>query len=347
MSLLFLILFAVNSDKVVEVRYIEEAPVIDGVIEEIWSIADSAIDFIQILPYEKESPTERTVVYLMQDEDNLYVAFCAYTEKYKCVSCLGGREDYVTLFLDTFGSRNTAYYFTVNASGQTNVESDGLILDDGRRRNDTWDGICYQGVKLYDNYYIVEFKIPFKSIRYKKGLSKWGVNFRRYILKNNEQDCWTEVDAINMDIVSEFGTLKGISPKVTGYHFELFPEGFVRYDKHGNEEGIVDILPSLNFKWDFTSEGTVNATVNPDFAQIEADPFTLNLSRYPVYLEERRPFFLEGNEIFRFSNFEQGRDFYSPLNIFYSRKIGKSVDGEPVPILGGLKLTSRTKNWNL
>ncbi len=346
MSLLLLFLLSVNNDKVVEIRPVEKAPVIDGILEEVWNIADSATNFIQILPYEKQSPSEKTVVYILQDEENLYVAFRAYTEKYKCVSCLGGREDYVILYLDPFGSKNTAYYFTVEASGQLSVGNDGLVLDDGRRRDDTWDGVWYSGVNIYDDYYTVEIKIPFKSIRYKKGLSEWGVNFRRYITKNNEYDNWTEVEAINRDIVSTYGVLKGINPKSVGYHFELYPEGFLRYDKAGEEEGVYKLRASLNFKWDFTSEGTINATINPDFAQIEADPFTLNLSRYPLYLEEQRPFFLEGSEIYRFSNFLEGSDFYSPLNIFYSRQIGRSVNGEIVPILGGLKLTNKSRDWS-
>ena len=337
---------ALNSGKVLEVRLVDEAPVIDGVLEEVWNIADSATNFIQILPYERQSPSEKTVVYLLQDEDNLYVAFHAYTDKYKCICCQGGREDYVTLFLDPFGSKNTAYYFTVKVSGQIAVENDGLVLDDGRRRDNTWDGVWYQGVKVYDDYYAVEMKIPFKSIRYKKGLSEWGVNFRRYVTKNNEYDNWTEVEAINRDMVSAYGVLKGITPKSVGYHFELYPQVFVRYDKAEEQEGVYKLRSSLDFKWDFTSEGTINATINPDFAQIEADPFTLNLSRYPLYLEERRPFFLEGSEIFRFSNFVEGSDFFSPLNIFYSRRIGRSVNGEIVPILGGLKLTNKSRDWS-
>jgi hypothetical protein len=345
MFLLFLII-SINFNKVIEVRFVETGPIVDGIIEEIWNRADSATNFVQILPYEKDEPSDRTVAYVLQDERNLYIAFRAYTENFRCISCLGGREDYITVFIDAFGSRNNAYYFNVNASGQLTVFDDGFILDDGRRRDDSWDGVWYRAFKIYDDYYTAEIKIPFKSIRYRKNLSEWGINFSRYIAKNNEYDYWTEVDATNMDIVSGFGVLKGINPKSTGYYFELYPELFSRYDKIRGEKGVYKFRGSLNFKWDFTSEGTINATINPDYAQIEADPFTLNLSRYPIYLEERRPFFLEGNEIYRFSDFEEGSGFYTPLNIYYSRKIGKSVNGEPLPILGGLKLTSRSQYWN-
>jgi len=287
MGLLIFFFLAVNNDKIVDVRFVEDGPVVDGVIEEIWEGADSATNFIQVMPYEKHPPTEKTVVYLLQDKYNLYVAFRAYTEKHKCVVCLGGIEDNVTLYLDPYGSKNNAYYFTVNASGKVNVENDGLIVDDGRTSDETWDGVWYSGVKIYDNFYIVEIKIPFKSIRYKKDLSNWGINFNRYITKNKEIDYWTEVEEFNMEMVSKFGVLKGVNPKTTGYHFELYPEGYVRYEKKEEEEGVIKLFGSLNFKWDFTSEGTFNATINPDFSQIEADPFELNLGRYPIYLDER------------------------------------------------------------
>jgi hypothetical protein len=103
----------------------------------------------------------------------------------------------------------------------------------------------------------------------------------------------------------------------------------------------------MNVKWDLSPQTTLNATVFPDFAQIESDPFMLNLSRYPTYLSERRPFFIEGSEIFRMSNFGEGQGFFLPLNLFYSRKIGKSISGELVDILGGMKLTTKSHDWNI
>ncbi|MEO0128905.1 MAG: DUF5916 domain-containing protein, partial [candidate division WOR-3 bacterium] len=101
-----------------------------------------------------------------------------------------------------------------------------------------------------------------------------------------------------------------------------------------------------NLKWDITSQTTLNATAFPDFAQIESDPFILNLSRYETYLSERRPFFIEGSDIFRMSDFGEGKGFFSPLRIFYSRRIGKSINGEPAPIIGGLKLTNKSERLN-
>jgi hypothetical protein len=333
----------IGNNDVVDARFTDVIPRIDGVIEGVWQKADSAYGFVQHSPYEKELPTEETIVYVLQDKDNLYVAFRCYAQNHKPAAVLGGNVDYVTLYIDPFGSKTIAYYFEVCASGRFD---DGMVLDDGCSMDDSWDGVWYRAVKVYDDCYEVEIRIPFRSIRYKKGLTEWGINFERYVVNNQETDYWTEVLQIEENMVSKYGTLKNINPQSTGYYFELYPEGFVRYDKDREVEGKVKPSGSLNFRWDLTSQTTINATVLPDFAQIESDPFTLNLSRYEAWLNERRPFFLEGKDIFRMSDLGQGKGFYYPLNIFYSRRIGKSINDEPVPILGGLKLTTKSEAWH-
>jgi len=343
MNLLLLFLVTINNNKVVEVRFTETAPRIDGVIEEIWQTADSAYNFVQLEPYEKTEPTERTVVYVLQDKENLYFAFRCYAEKHKPTACLTADEDDIRMGIDTFGSKTTAYYFLVYGSG---IKNDGWILDDGRTIDDSWEGVWYRAVKLYDDRYEVEIKIPFKSIRYKKELNEWGIIFGRYIAHNRETDLWKEFSQKEGVLISQYGILTGINPQATGYYFELYPEGFVRYDKWEGEEGEFKPSISLNFKWDVTPQTTLNATVYPDFAQIESDPFELNLSRYPTYLDERRPFFLEGKDIFRMADFGD-MGFFDPLEIFYSRRIGRLINDDAVPIIGGLKLTNKTKAWNV
>ncbi|MCX7994927.1 MAG: carbohydrate binding family 9 domain-containing protein, partial [candidate division WOR-3 bacterium] len=333
----------ITNSKSLEVRFTDIAPMIDGHIEEIWSKADSAYDFIQFMPYEKEKPSDNTLVYVLQDENNLYVAFRCWTKNTQPVNQMSSNDDAVVLYLDPFGSKTTAYSFAVHISG---IYSDGLILDDGRTKDNSWDGVWYYGVKQYSDRYEVEIKIPFKSIRYKKGLSEWGINFKRYISAKRESDYWTEVSQKEGMLVSKFGVLKNIHPRAKGYYFEVYPEGFVRYDKIDTLSGKIKPSASLNLKWDITSQTTLNATAFPDFAQIESDPFTLNLSRYETYLSERRPFFIEGSDIFRMADFGEHKGFFSPLRIFYSRRIGKSINNEVVPIIGGLKLTSKSEKLN-
>ncbi|UCF71313.1 MAG: carbohydrate binding family 9 domain-containing protein [candidate division WOR-3 bacterium] len=343
-----LLLFALNVDgKSVEVRYTEIAPDIDGFIEETWLQADSAYDFVQFMPYEKSAPSERTTVYVLQDKDNLYVAFRCYADSIKPIACLTADEDDVRLSFDTFGSKNSAYYFLVFASG---IVHDGWILDDGRTNDESWEGVWYRALKLYEDRWEVEIRIPFKSIRYKKDLDEWGITFARYMAGNRETSTWNEFLQKEELKVSKFGTLRNIKPQAQGYYFELYPEAYFRIDRQyvTIDSVATDKKPSasINLKWDVTPQATINATAFPDFAQIESDPFSLNLSRYPTYLDERRPFFLDGQEIFRMADFGD-MGFFDPLEIFYSRRIGKSVNDAAVPILGGLKFTNKSTDWNL
>ena len=347
MQYLLVLILIFAERKSVEVRYTEVAPQIDGFIEETWMAADSAYDFVQFMPYEKTAPSERTVVYLLQDDDNLYIAFRCYADSIKPIACLTADEDDIKMTIDTFGSKNSAYYFQIFGSG---IYYDGWLLDDGRTFDDSWEGVWYKALKLYDDRWEVELKIPFKSIRYKKDLNEWGIEFARYMAQNREASIWNEYHQKEDIQISKHGTLKGINPQATGYYFELYPEAYFRIDRQYHEGDSVDTdykpSASLNLKWDVTPQATINATVLPDFAQIESDPFSLNLSRYPTYLDERRPFFLEGQEIFRMADFGD-MGFFDPLEIFYSRRVGKSVNDDAVPILGGIKVTNKSRDWNL
>ena len=339
----FLLLFTLinNNQKSIEIRFTETAPRIDGQIEEVWLQADSVSDFIQSYPDEATEPTERTVVYVLQDNNNLYVAFRCYAAKHRPVAQLYGMEEEATLHIDPMDSKNLGYFFKVYGSGLFN---DGMILDNGANWDWSWSGVWYNAVRLDQDRWEIEMKIPFKTIRYKKEAKEWGINFERFIAINRENDHWIEIKEKEGGYqISNFGRLTGINPQAQGYYFELYPEGFFRLDKTPGENAKVKPRASLNFKWDITRQTTLNATVLPDFAQIEADPTQFNLSRYELWLSEQRPFFLEGNEIFRMRGLGEGP--FEPLNLFYSRRIGKAIGQEPVPILSGLKLTSRSKTW--
>jgi hypothetical protein len=339
---------AAGPQKQVAVKFADTPPRIDGRIEEAWARADSVSDFIQGQPDEGSEPSERTVVYVMQDKGNLYVAFRCYAARRRPVAQLYGMEEEATLYLDPMDSKQTAYFFKVYGSG---LFRSGRILDDGREEDWSWDAVWYSADRLFDDRWEIEMKIPFKSMRYKAGASEWGVNFGRFITSGQEYDYWTEVHEREGGVrVSGYGRLQGVSPLAQGYYFELYPEGFLRYDEVAGDtvRTVRDVASrtrpraSLNFKWDLTPQTTMNATVLPDFAQIESDPYSFNLSRYPTLLEERRPFFVEGSEIFRLSGLgDQG--VFAPLSIFYSRQIGKAVGQQPVPIISGLKLTTRSE----
>ncbi|HID32308.1 MAG TPA: hypothetical protein EYP24_02900, partial [bacterium (Candidatus Stahlbacteria)] len=335
MFILAILLFTV--EKTLSINHTPSPPVIDGRLERIWESADSISGLIQFRPYKGEEPEERTTVYALQDDNNLYFGIRCYSKE-RPRPCISGNEDYVAVAIDPFGSKTTAYFFQVSLSGEF---GDGWILDDGMNTDESWDGVWSRAVGIYDDRYEIEIKIPFKSIRYHQNLDEWGLQIKRYIARNHEFDYWTEVPELQELKVSAFGRLKGIEPKSTGYFFEIYPEGYIRQDRYFGVKDRIKPSLSLNLRWDLTPQTSVTGTFFPDFAQIESDPFELNLTQYPTKFEERRPFFLEGKEIFRLSDFGHGRGFFKPIEIYYSRRIGRLIGDEPVPIITGIKLTSR------
>jgi hypothetical protein len=240
--------------------------------------------------------------------------------------------DVVSLMLDTFGDKRTAYKFAVSASG---IRSDCRMLDDGRNRDYGWDGVWFASTRVYDWGYVVEMEIPFRSIQYDETLSSWGVDFDRWIPVSNEDLYWTSYEENEGLRISKFGTLElnGNRPTVKGLNLEIYPVGIAKASLV--RDGVYEVAPDagIDLFYNPSQKFTFQLTANPDFAQIEADPFDFNISRYESYFEERRPFFTQGNEIFMPSGRERNSGFYRPLELFYSRRIGKKLRSA-VPTIG-------------
>lgn len=316
----------------INANYCETPPVIDGKIDGIWTIADSVNEFWQSYPDYNERASESTTVKVLYDYENLYVLFICKTSNRTPIARLSGYTDAVTLYISPFPDRTIAYEFYVNAAGNYD---DAIITDDGRNKKD-WDGVWYCATKVYPRAYIVEIKVPFKSIRYTRNIKCWGIQFKRYIPTRNEEDFWVNVDPREGLRVSKFGELVGISPAVVGHYVEIYPIGFARRDHRENTRKMTKEM-GVNFVWNVTPETRLCMTINPDFAQIEADPYKLNLSKYELYLPEKRPFFLEGHEIFLPARL--GMQTQAALQIFYPRRIGKRLTtGEEVPVEFAIKL---------
>ena len=309
--------------------------VIDGRLEKAWFVQTPITGFIQTEPNEGKPATEKTEVYLLKDKNNLYVAFKCFTNGRKPQIRVRGWDeasgDQVTVFLDPYGDRRSGYYFTVSAAG---TQEDGTINRGGVSFDDSWDGVWFAKSRVTDYGYCVEMEIPFKSIRYSS--TDWGVQFERRIPVKGEEDYWKPVHQIPGLRMSQFGVINGIDPGVKGRFLEIYPVGIAKYDNRFKLSGGVDV------SYNPSSEFGFNLTILPDFAQIEADPFQVNLSRHALYLEERRPFFIEGQNMFKIGrggNFNFGPP---PIDILYTRNIGKIVnDSIEVPIYAGLKFTTR------
>ncbi|MCW8810631.1 MAG: carbohydrate binding family 9 domain-containing protein, partial [Ignavibacteriaceae bacterium] len=338
-----------NEDKKLILKKINVEIKIDGIIENVWSSADSVVKFFQLSPYYNRPPTNRTVAKVLTTDDALYCLMICYQKREDILAVSGVLDDYtgdiVSLMIDTFNDKQTAYKFAVNASG---VRMDSRLLDDARNRDYSWDGIWFADSKIYNWGYVVEMKIPYKSIKYEKSLTEWGLDFDRWIPAQNEDLYWCEYEQTEGQRISKFGKLvfDNFQPTATGLNLEIYPVGLMKVNYTDNEKYKVDPDAGLDIFYNPSQKLTYQLTVNPDFAQIEADPFDFNISRYESYFDERRPFFTEGQEVFMPSGRQTNTGFYRPMELFYSRRIGKLLpDGKRVPLILGTKAFGRLGDW--
>ena len=338
-----------NSLKVLTLRKTTQSVIVDGVIDPAWNQADSVLNFIQHRPYHGVDPSTKTVAKVLTTEDALYCLIICYDDKKNIQQNTGKLDDFggdvASIMLDTFGNNRTAYKFAVTATG---VRADSKLIDDARNRDYSWDGIWFAQGKVYDWGYVVEMKIPYKSIQYDEKLTEWGLDFDRWIPVRNEDIYWCAYEENEGQRISKFGKLmfEDFRPSVKGLHLEIYPVAISKLTYLDNNKYKGEPDAGIDIFYNPSPKLTFQLTANPDFAQIEADPFEFNISRYETYFEERRPFFTEGNEIFMASGRQRNMGFYRPLELFYSRRIGKKLpDGSEVPLLFGTKAFGRIKEW--
>ena len=350
LSLTSLFAQTVNEDKILYLKKLNSEIIIDGIIDSLWACADSTSDFFQLEPYYNHNPSVFTKVKIISDESNIYCLFLCYENNIDQLLANRGMHDgftgdIVSLMLDTYGDKQTAYKFAVNASG---VMADSKILDDGRNRDYTWDGVWSSAAKIYEWGYVVEIKIPYKTLKFNKELTEWGLDFDRWRSYNREDLYWCKYEQNEGQRVSKFGKLKFVegNPKQSGLNLEIYPVGISKILNHNNKYKI-EPTAGLDITYNPSERLTILFSANPDFAQIEADPFNFNISRYETYFRERRPFFTQGNEIFLPSGKESNSGFYSPLELFYSRRVGKILpDGKQVPLNFGSKIFGKINDYD-
>jgi hypothetical protein len=341
--------FPQNNEKVLNARVTDETIYIDGVIDKIWDSADSIDSFIQFAPYNNQVPSERTVAKILTSSNSLYYLMICYSQFSPIQANRGTHDqftgDVISLMLDTFGDKNTAYKFAVSASG---VRMDSRLLDDGRNRDYSWDGIWSSQAKIYDWGYVIEIEIPYKSIQYDENLFEWGLDIDRWIPEKNEDIYLCSYKENEGQRISKFGKLifNDFKPSIKGLNLEIYPVAISKATLTSNNKYKIEPEAGIDLFYNPSKKLTLQFTANPDFAQIEADPYSFNLSRYENYFSERRPFFTEGNEVFMASGRDRNSGFYRPLELFYSRRIGKSLpDGSAVPLQVGSKIFGRSDDW--
>jgi hypothetical protein len=310
---------------------------VDGKLDDApWRDAEPGYDFHIWDPDRGKNPSESTVFKVAYDENALYFGVaCHEDDPAKVARCLSRRDqikdsDLVSIYLDPYLDRSTGYNFRVNPAG---VQEDAYMFNDGERDPD-WNAVWEAETSSDADGWYTEVRIPFSSIRYRPSESMtWGLQMYRYMHRRGEDTAWVTWDREKSGFVSRFGTLTEMTGVPAPHQLEVLPY-FVSRVTDPSAEGDADEFSDFqNFgadlKYGVTADLTLNATIQPDFGQVEADPAVLNRSPHETFYEEKRPFFIEGNRFFQTSSF----------NMFYSRRIGTGDENSRIRMAG--KLTGK------
>ncbi|HDY86760.1 MAG TPA: hypothetical protein ENH82_01445 [bacterium] len=326
--------------------YTDESVRLDGVLNEpVWKSASVIDDFTQRELTEGAEPTEKTEVRVIFDDNNLYIGAVFFdSEPDKIIRKELKRDgdtdsdDSFTVVIDTYHDKRMGFYFSVNPNS---ARLDGTCIGGSNTVNTNWDGIWDVSSVITDKGWSCEIVIPFKTLRFPNTSSQtWGINFRRRIRRKNEEVLWRAWglnDGINQ--LSKAGTLSIEHPLRNSRQLDFIPFLLGGTEKEEDKDSNDTFRYGLDVKYGITTNTTLDLTFKTDFAQIESDREVINLTRFDITYPEKRDFFLEGADLF---NFTQGG-----TRLFYSRRIGISPDRQEVPILAGAKLMQKTGTFRL
>ena len=349
------------------------AIVVDGALtDEVWLRAVPVTSFTQRDPEEGKPVSEATELRIAYDEAALYVGVRLLDrEPARIARQLARRDqnaeaDSFSLFLDAHHDHVTGATFSVSAAG---VQRDATIYNDSWT-DDSWDAVWESAVKIDDTGWVAEMRIPYSQLRFSRAAQlTFGINAMRYIQRKKEEAWLVHVPKTESGLASRMGHLDGLDGVAPRRTVELVPYVVTRAEYVEPEDGDpfndgarAFAGTGVDLKYRMTSSLSLDGTVNPDFGQVEVDPAVVNLTAFETFFEEKRPFFIEGANIF--SNFGRGgaNNFWGfnraePL-LFYSRRIGRAPQGSAsgdfveqptaTTILGAAKVTGKTRRgWSV
>jgi hypothetical protein len=341
---------AIRRSRIVTAVRIAEPIAVDGRLEEpAWRQATPAGDFIQLRPRPGEPAQQPTEVRFLYDDTNLYVGVTCFqspdaplvvnelTQDFNF-----GQSDAINLVFDTLHDRTSGFMFMTNPGG---ARRDGQLANDGEIGNIDWDGVWDVKTSEFEGGWIAEFVIPFKTVRFSQAeVLEWGFNITRAVRRSNETSHWAPIPIrFSPTRVSLAGTLRGLENIRQGRNLNVKP--FVVAGVSQARDGLRLVTTrsladvdgydgGLDAKYSLTPSLTLDATYRTDFAQVEADQQQVNLTRFNLFFPEKRDFFLENSGNFAFG---PGGN----LVPFFSRRIGLSGSGNPIPIVGGGRVSGR------
>lgn len=341
-----------NRRQLVALR-VHEGPRIDGVLDdEAWKRATVARDFVQSEPREGQAATEPTEVMVAFDDQFLYIGARMGDSDPKDEIVNDIRKDFreddqddFEVIIDSFRDRRNGYVFIVNPEGG---RVDRQIANEGREVNSSWDAVWDVRTTRDAEGWSAEFRIPFRTLRFEPGLDQsWGINFSRRIRRKNEVTFWSPVPrAYNLMRLSLAGDLTGLQPGQAGRDIRVKPYALgTTLRAPGGSEFGGDIKGGVDAKIAATRGLTLDLTVRPDFAQVEADEQQVNLTQFAQFFPEKREAFLENSGIFYVGDAARLNRVFTPPTpdddnlLFFSRRIGIRGDRKPLEIGGGARLT--------
>jgi hypothetical protein len=341
-----------------ETAWTKIPPKIDGILDdETWAQVKWSGDFVQYMPDYGKAPAEPTRFKILYDAKYLYVAVQAFdSEPDKIVRRMSRRDgfegDWVEINIDSYHDKRTAFSFTASVSG---VKGDEYISNNGDNWDETWDPIWYLETSVDADGWNAEYKIPLSQLRFAdQPEHTWGIQLTRRFFRGEQRSVWQPIPNDAPGWVHLFGELKGLKGIRPQKQLEIQPYVVGKTERYEAVEGNPfatgadnEFDAGVDAKIGITSDVTLDLTINPDFGQVEADPSQVNLSAFRLFFRERRPFFLEGNNVLDF-------DMGDSDNLFYSRRIGRRPSyypsGDDIQyvdqpnnsrILGAAKLTGK------
>lgn len=346
------------------------SPIVDGDLSDAaWQRAPEFTDFTQHDPEDGKPSSMPTSVRIVYDDHAIYFGIKC-TDPQRPTAQLVRRDtysaqsDFLSINIDPQLDRLSGAAFTVSPA---NVQVDSILYND-IGEDGSWDGVWDSAVKIVPDGWVAEVRVPFSQLRFPdKPVHTWGLNITRRTVRNNEVVRIVNTKKGETGFVSHFADIVGIEGIHRGRPLELVPYTVARSDvlSRGEQNPLVDRRDAradagVDLKYALTSSLTLTGTINPDFGQVEVDPAVVNLSQFETFYPEKRPFFTEGLNIFRFADSPANSHFnffFSP-NLFYTRRIGRAPQATPdgdfvtepseTTILGAAKITGKLPGgWSI
>ena len=331
---------------------VEQPPVIDGVMDDgAWQKAPVAGDFVQDEPGDGVPMTERTEFRVLYDARALYIGIWCYDSEPEKILARGMtrddfpmEDDYIYIAIDTFLDRRNGYNFTINPNG---LRYDALI-NNNSHSSSNWDAIWECKSQISNNGWFSEIAIPFDSIAFSPRNSTWGFNISRTIRRKNERGRWhSEGRHLRTSAMGNAGEIRGLEGLANVTKWEVLPYSIGKYqykNDTGDENTLGDIGGDISYR--LAPNLSASLSVNTDFAETEIDQRQLNFTRFSIEYPEKRDFFLKDSGIFQFGPSSR-RSRSQSSTPFFSRRIGLTHGGHPVPINLATKITGRIGKYNI